>query len=137
MNIEVINEENNALFEELVEGVRQYNWQVLGNEKAKPLSVIIKNDEGKIIAGVSGRTIYKHFLVGVVWTDKLVRAQGLGRKVMEQAEIQAKQRGCIAAQVDTLSIQAPSFYQKLGFEVKGKVPGLTKDHDRYFLFKEY
>ena len=42
---------------------------------------------------------------------------------MEIAEKEAKERGCIAAQVDTLSMQAPDFYKKLGFEVKGKISG--------------
>ena len=137
MNIEVINEENNDVFEQLVSGVREYNRQVLGNEKPEPLSVIIRNDDNKIIAGVSGRTIYKHFLINILWSDESVRGKGLGTRVMQQAETEAKKRGCIAAQVDTLSVQAPGFYQKLGFEVVGKVSGLTEDHDRYFLMKEY
>ena len=137
MNMDVIHEEDAELFQQLVSGVREHNWKLLGNEKPMPLSVVIKDNEQKIIAGVSGRTIYKHFLVEVLWCDQSVRNKGLGKKVMEQAELEAKKRGCIAAQVDTLSVQAPDFYKKLGFEIVGKATGVTEDHDRYFLMKYY
>lgn len=137
VKIEVINNEDPLVFETLVSGVREHNQSALGFESKQPLSVILRDDNEKIIGGVSGCTIYKHFLVNLLWVDKVARNQGLARKVMELAEREAKRRGCIAAQVDTLSIQAPNFYQKLGFEVEGKIPGLTEDHDRYFLMKQY
>ncbi|RYV02264.1 N-acetyltransferase [Shewanella sp. OPT22] len=137
MDMEIKHEEDKSLFSDLVDGVRKYNFQKLGTEKSSPLSVTLKNNEGKIVAGVSGRTIYKQFLVEVLWADESHRGKGYGREVMEQAEVEAKKRGCITAQVDTLSIQAPAFYQKLGFEIVGKIPGVTEDHDRYFLMKAY
>ncbi len=137
MNIEVIHNDDPLIFETLVSGVREHNQSALGFESKQPLSVILRDDNQKIMGGVSGCTIYKHFLVNVLWVDKAARNQGIARKVMELAEKEAKERGCIAAQVDTLSIQAPDFYKKLGFEVKGKISGLTEDHDRYFLMKQY
>lgn len=137
MQIEVIHEECPDTVKELISGVRKYNHSKLGNEATQPLTVISRNPEGNIIGGVSGVTIYQHFLVNVLWVDQTARGQGLATQLMQLAEDHAKQRGCIAAQVDTLSIQAPEFYQKLGFKVAGKIPGLTKDHDRYFLMKLY
>ncbi|MCL1140045.1 GNAT family N-acetyltransferase [Shewanella pneumatophori] len=56
---------------------------------------------------------------------------------MQYAETEAKNRGCIMAQVDTLSFQAPLFYQKLGFEIIGTVPATSKSPARYFLLKHY
>lgn len=137
MNIEILNDQDTESFDALVSGVRQHNHLKLGNEETQPLSVIARNESNEVIAGVSGVTIYKHFLVNVVWVAETAREQGLGKKLMLMAESEAKQRGCIAAQVDTLSIQAPDFYQKLGFKIAGKIPGLTQDHDRYFLMKLY
>ena len=77
------------------------------------------------------------FFIDVVWVDKPVRGKGFGRTLMEQAEIEARSRGCIASQVDTLSFQAPNFYKKLGFEVAGKVCGMQDTPDRYFFVKHY
>lgn len=137
MKIEIINQENNDIFEALVDGVRQYNFQHMGTEQSQPLSVVAYNDEGKLIAGVSGRTIYQQFLIIAVWVDQSLRGTGLGRQLMQQAEIEAIKRGCKAAQLDTLSFQAPLFYQKLGFEIVGQVEAIAASPARYFMLKKY
>lgn len=137
MKVEVINAEDPIIFDALVAGVREYNFENMGREQAKHLTVIARDEKGKLIAGVSGRTIYQQFLINVVWVDKDNRGTGLGRLLMEQAEVEAKQQGCVAAQVDTLSFQAPGFYRKLGFEVVGKVTGFIGHPERYFFVKKY
>ena len=137
MNIEVSHEENSEVFETLVSELRKFNMAHMDNEKSKPLSVIATDDSGNIIGGVSGRTIYNQFLVEILWVGESSRKQGLGRNLMLRAENEAKARGCLAAQVDTLSFQAPDFYQKLGFEIAGKIAGIPNSPERFFLVKRY
>ncbi|WP_220759081.1 MULTISPECIES: GNAT family N-acetyltransferase [unclassified Shewanella] len=142
MNIDVIHEEAPSVFDALVEGVRQHNFAHMGVETSKPLSVVAHDSSdssgsGKLIGGVAGRTIYDNFLINVLWVDESVRGTGLGRELMQLAEIEAKSRGCTMAQVDTLSFQAPVFYQKLGFEIIGTVPSTAKSPERYFLLKRF
>jgi ribosomal protein S18 acetylase RimI-like enzyme len=137
VKIDVINEEASELVDALVSGVRQHNFDHMGVETSKPLSVVAHDENGKLLGGVSGRTIYKNFLINVVWVDKQARGTGLGRELMQLAEVEAKERGCLLAQVDTLSFQAPVFYQKLGFEIVGKVPRIADIPERFFLMKKY
>lgn len=137
MKIEVLHCEDRSVFDELVAGLRQHRNENMGDEDTQPLSVVARDDVGNIIGGVTGRSIYKNFLIEVVWVDKAARGTGLGRQLMQQAEEQAKQRGCLAAQLDTLSFQAPQFYQKLGFEVVGTVPEFAGSPARYFMLKRY
>lgn len=137
MKIEVLHCEDRSVFDELVAGLRQHRNENMGDEDTQPLSVVARDDVGNIIGGVTGRSIYKNFLIEVVWVDKAARGTGLGRQLMQQAEEQAKQRGCLAAQLDTLSFQAPQFYQKLGFEVVGTVPEFAGSPARYFMLKKY
>ncbi|GIU13338.1 N-acetyltransferase [Shewanella sp. c952] len=137
MKIEVLHCEDRSVFDALVAGLRQHRNEKIGDEDTQPLSVVARDDAGKIIGGVTGRSIYKNFLIEVVWVDKAARGSGLGRQLMLQAEEQAKQRGCLAAQLDTLSFQAPQFYQKLGFEVVGTVPEFAGSPARYFMLKRY
>jgi ribosomal protein S18 acetylase RimI-like enzyme len=137
LKIEVIQEENSSVFDTLVAGVRAHRYENMGSEDPQPLQVVARNDNGHIIGGVAGRIIYKNFLVEVAWVDKDQRGSGLGRKLMELAENEAKILGCIVSQVDTLSFQAPVFYQKLGFEVVGTVPSFLGSPERYFLVKNY
>ncbi|CAM3432986.1 GNAT family N-acetyltransferase [Shewanella pealeana] len=144
VKIDVIHEEAQSVFDtlvdDLVDGVRQHNFAHMGPETSKPLAVVAHDDNntsGKLIGGVAGRTIYDNFLINVLWVDEAARGSGLGRQLMQLAEIEAKSRGCTMAQVDTLSFQAPAFYQKLGFEIIGTVPSTDKSPARYFLLKKY
>ncbi|MGA9574459.1 MAG: GNAT family N-acetyltransferase [Lysobacterales bacterium] len=137
MNIEVSHEENPEVFEALISELRKFNMSHMGNEKSKPLSVVATDDSGNLIGGVSGRTIYNQFLIELLWVGESSREQGLGRNLMVRAESEARARGCLAAQVDTLSFQAPNFYQKLGFEIAGKVSGIPNSPERFFLVKRY
>ncbi len=137
MKITVTDDDNTANVNALIAGVRQFNVEHMGAETSQPLSVIAHNESGKVIAGVAGCTIYDNFLINVLWVEQQQRGTGLGRELMQRAEAEAQKRGCIMAQVDTLSFQAPLFYQKLGFEIIGTVPATSKSPARYFLLKKY
>lgn len=137
VNIVISHEENTQVFDTLVSELRQFNMRHTNNELSKPLSVIATDDNGEILGGISGRTIYNQFLIEILWVSENARQQGLGSILMIKAENEAIERGCLAAQVDTLSFQAPAFYQKLGFEVVGKVDEVPSSPARFFLFKRY
>jgi len=137
VNFQISSKSDNEVFSSLVAEVRAFNSRFMGEEVSVPLSAICRDDDGVLVGGVSGRTIYKQFLIEVVWVHENYRTMGLGRKLMALAENEAVKRGCLAAQVDTLSFQAPVFYEKLGFEVIGKVEGIPGSPDRYFMLKKY
>jgi len=133
----LLDELASADLEALVEGVRQHNFAQMGEERAKPLAALARDESGQLLGGVAGRTIYWQFLIEVLWVAESHRGRGLARRLMALAEAQARRRGCLAAQVDTLAFQAPDFYQKLGFAIVGKVDGVAQSPDRYFLLKHY
>ncbi|EQB2603886.1 GNAT family N-acetyltransferase [Aeromonas salmonicida] len=137
MNIDIYNESKDDIFNVLIDNLRQFNFQMMGEERSKPLMVVIRDDSGEIVGGIAGRTIYHQLLIEVLWVHDDKRGQGLGIQLMEVAEREAKARGCIAAQVDTLSFQAPKFYEKMGFQIVGKVTDVKNSPDRYFLLKHY
>ncbi|WP_299005168.1 N-acetyltransferase [uncultured Shewanella sp.] len=137
VQFDIIHEDNQSVLNELISGVRQYNIEHMGDEKTKPLMVVARDRDGKTIGGVAGVTIYQNFLITVVWVDEAHRGSGLGRQLMMQAENEAKGRDCLVAQLDTLSFQAPAFYQKMGFEIVGTVPGFAKSPARFFMLKRY
>jgi len=137
VNFQISGQSDDEVFSSLVAEVRSFNSRFMGEEVSVPLSAICRDDDGVLLGGVYGRTIYKQFLIEVVWVHENYRTMGLGRKLMVLAENEAVKRGCLAAQVDTLSFQAPVFYEKLGFEVIGKVEGIPGSPDRFFLLKKY
>ena len=137
MKIEVIEDRDDEVTQALITGVREFNASVMGHADSKPLTVVARDAEGQLIGGVSGRTIYGHYLIEVVWIAQSMRKTGLGTKLMNEAERQARERGCIGAQVDTASFQAPDFYKKLGFRVIGTVEDFPPGHARHFMQKDY
>ena len=137
MQIEVLEQGEDAVTAELVAGVRRFNKATVGDSGMQPLAVTARDPDGRLLGGVAGKTAYRQFLIDVVWVDDSMRGQGLGAQLMQQAEAVARARGCIAAQVDTLSFQAPGFYQRLGFEIVGTVPDCPAPYARHFLFKRY
>lgn len=137
MNIEIYNESQEEIFSVLVDNLRKFNFKRMGEEHSQPLMVSIRNDNDEIVGGIAGRTIYHQLLIEVLWVHNDKRGQGLGIQLMEISEREAQKRGCIAAQVDTLSFQAPKFYEKMGFKIVGKVSGVKNSPDRYFLLKHY
>ena len=137
MNIDIINHEDNQLVDTLTAGLRQFNVEHLGDEITQPLTIVARCDKGDVIGGVAGRTIYKNFLINIVWIHANHRGKGIGQKLMQIAEVEAIKRGCLIAQLDTLDFQAPSFYQKLGFTIIGTVPKFPGSPERYFMMKHY
>ena len=64
----------------LVAAVRRFNEARIGASGARPLTVLAR---GALIGGVSGGTVYGHFLIEVVWVDECRRGQSLGKRLME------------------------------------------------------
>ena len=68
--------------------------------------------------------------------DESCRGQGIGRRLVKQACDYAKEQGCQFVFVETLSFQAPEFYNKLGFKVDFVRDGYDKETSFYYLKKE-
>ena len=64
------------------------------------------------------------------------RRQGIGQQLIEHALKFGKEQGCKVAFVATMSLQAPEFYKKLGFEIEFKREGYAYDTSLYYLRKD-
>jgi GNAT superfamily N-acetyltransferase len=115
-----------------LEAFNETRWP--GHQQWRPLAVFAR-EGGSIVAGLAGETYSGWLFTGYLWVSDVLRAQGIGRKLMSDAEGRARERGCHSAWVGTFSFQAPGFYPKLGYQVFGELdypPG----HKRFFLRKE-
>lgn len=66
-----------------------------------------------------------------------LRGQGLGQRLIAEAEKIALDPGYIGLWLDTFEFQARPFYEKLGFEVFGQLEGGSGAIPRYFLKKRF
>lgn len=103
-----------------------------------PLQISLLDVSGRMVGGVIGRTnsIPQWLEISIIWIEESVRRHGAGRRLMEEAEREGRQRGCHYARVATSSYQAPGFYQKLGYSVYGTLENCPPGETVFYLWKE-
>ena len=125
---------SDADVEVLPNGLEAFNesrWP--GHQQWRPLAVFARK-RGRIVAGLAGETYSGWLFTRYLWVSDALRGQGIGLKLMSDAEARALERGCHSAWVDTFSFQAPGFYPKLGYQVFGEL-NYSLGHRRIFLQK--
>jgi GNAT superfamily N-acetyltransferase len=105
----------------------------------KPLTLVARDLQESMVGGLVGSTSYGWLLVKMLWVAEALRGQGLGARLMAEAETIARSRGCHGAWLDTSSARAERFYIRLGYEPFGVLmngPGeQPQGHRRAFLTK--
>jgi len=103
---------------------------------AVPLSVIAYDASGAVAGGLFGETQFSWFKLSIMAVRAASRGRGLGRELVERAEAEARRRGCKYVFLDTMSYQAPGFYESLGYQVVGRIEDWdSHGHTKYFMTK--
>jgi len=100
-----------------------------------PLAQFARDSENNVIAGLTGSTYWGYLYVGRLWTDQRFRQAGLGSQLLEQAEKEARRRGCHSAHLMTGDFNALPFYLKRGYIVFGELHDMPPGHTQYFVCK--
>jgi GNAT superfamily N-acetyltransferase len=125
------------------ERLNAFNDAHVGYADRAPLTVIARDAEGgavpggPILGGIIAHTSLGLLFVDLVYLPDTLRGQDLGSRMMAMVEQEARRRGCRAGVVDTISFQAPGFYQRWGWEVFGEVPCDPPGTSRVFLRKSF
>jgi GNAT superfamily N-acetyltransferase len=119
------------------DGLRAYYVNQTGYYDFRPLAVFVRDPQtGKVIGGLHGRSEFGLVYVAWFFLPEDRRRAGIGSQVLAMAEEEGRRRGCTRIALTTLSIEAPGFYQKQGYDVAATIdcepPGLT----RYYMMKK-
>ena len=117
------------------EALGQFNRERVGEDGHTPLNIVKYDADGKTIGGLIGGTYWGWMYVDILWVDERYRRQGIGTKLLAAAEEEALRRGCHHVHLDTMSWQAPAFYQKCGYTVIGVLPDIPSGNQKYLLMK--
>jgi len=93
-------------------------------DKDKPDEKIcyLMKDKNKIIAGIVGKILKNHLLyVDIIFVEEVFRKQDYATFMLNKLEADAKSRGCYLAFLETMNIEAVSFYEKCGYSIFGKL----------------
>jgi len=124
--------------QEVIErGLNRYNEEQAGYWDWRGLAVLVSDPEtSEVLGGLLGRTSLGLLFIDLVFLPDSLRDRGLGSRVLELAESEARQRGCRGAVLYTINFQAPGFYERLGYREFGRVPCDPPGTARVFMTKE-
>jgi len=119
----------------LNDALYKFNAKATGVSDGRSLAVFVRDEAGQIQAGLHGWTWAGTGFVQAVWVHENLRQRGLGARLLQAAEDEARRRGCREMHLDTHSYQAPGFYRRLGYEAIGELPGWPASTTRIFFRK--
>lgn len=94
-----------------------------------PMSWLLREDDD--IAGVlTADILWDWMYIDELWVAEALRGQGLGERLMREAEGYAAAEGLTGIWLWTQSWQAAPFYERLGYEEFARFPNFPKGHSR-------
>ena len=117
------------------DALRMFNDEKVGPDNHVLLNIVEYDENKNVIAGILGGTYWGWMHIDILWVDEKYRMQGLGSKLLEAAESEAKKRGCHSVHVDTMSWQAPAFYKKHGYKIISELDDIPTGNKKYHLIK--
>jgi GNAT superfamily N-acetyltransferase len=106
----------------ITDGLRAYDLNQIGYHDFRPLTVFVRDPQtGKVVGGLYGRSEFGLVYVAWFFLPEDWRRARIGSRVLAMAEEEGRRRGCTRIALTTLSIEAPGFYQKQGYDVAATI----------------
>jgi GNAT superfamily N-acetyltransferase len=119
----------------LEDRIYEFNSHTTGITDGEWLAIFVKDGKDRIVAGICGNTWGGCLEIRQFWVEEARRKQGLGTRLLEAAEQEARRRGCRQIFLMTFTFQAPAFYTRHGFEVIATVDDHPHGHKNLLLRK--
>jgi GNAT superfamily N-acetyltransferase len=121
----------------ITDGLGAYDFSQIGYRDFRRLFVVVRDlQTGKVVGGLYGRSEFGLVYVDWLFLPEDLRRARIGSRVLAIAEEEGRRRGCTRIALTTLSVQAPGFYKKQGYDVTATIdcdpPGIT----RYYMMKK-
>ena len=96
--------------------IRAYNRSKREEAESEPLNIYVEDEKGNLLAGLVAETFGNWLEIEYLFVKEELRGQGIGSKLLQGAENEAKNRNCRFAFVNTYQFQAPDFYKRYGYK---------------------
>jgi GNAT superfamily N-acetyltransferase len=121
----------------ITEGLLAHDSKQIGFCDYRPLAVFVRHPRsGNVVGGLYGRSEYGLSYVDWFFLPEDLRRKGIGSRVLAMAEQEGRQRGCKHMLLTTLSVEAPGFYEKQGYDVAMTVECEPDGLTRYYMTKK-
>ena len=116
--------------------IRAYNRSKREEVESEPLNLYLEDEKGNLMAGLVAETFGNWLEIEYLFVKEELRGQGIGLKLLQQAENEAKNRNCRFAFVNTYQFQAPDFYLIHGYKEVFTLQDYPYTGQRYYYQKD-
>ena len=120
----------------LEDKIYQFNSLAIRKFKGDIFAKVIRDQHNDIVAGVSGWAWAGASEIMLLWVSEAQRKKGYGEALLQATEEEIIGRGCKKILVRSYSFQAPTFYEKHGYETAYIMDDFPNDHKCHFLVKK-
>ena len=122
--------------QEIANQIRAYNRSKREEAESEPLNLYLEDEMGNLMAGLVAETFGNWLEIEYLFVKEELRKQGIGSKLLQQAENEAKNRSCHFAFVNTYQFQAPDFYLSHGYKEVFTLEDYPYTGQRYYYQKD-
>jgi ribosomal protein S18 acetylase RimI-like enzyme len=120
----------------LYKGFREYALEQIDFNGIEPPIAFECYKEDHFVGALVLQPFYGQMHIKYVYVEKAYRKDKVATRLMQEAFTFAKNYGCDFLFLETLSFQAPLFYQKLGFKIEYTRVGYAKGVSFHYLRKD-
>lgn len=103
--------------------LREFNYRHVG--EYPPMQYVHLNaraEDGRVVGGIRAFIFLYWLRIDVLFVDEDQRGQGIGARLLTEAERIASELGAKNAALETFEWQAPKFYAKHGYIEAARIP---------------
>lgn len=135
MHVRLENKESHKA-QEIGTLIRAYNRSKREEAESEPLNLYVEDEKGNLMAGLVAETFGNWLEIEYLFVKEELRGQGIGSKLLQRAENEAKKRNCRFAFVNTYQFQAPDFYLSHGYKEVFILEDYPYTGQRYYYQKD-
>jgi GNAT superfamily N-acetyltransferase len=120
---------------ELRDRLTRFNEAHAGPLRTRQIALTVRNEEGAIVAGLAGESLWNALYVHLLWVDEEYRRQGYGASLLRRAEETAIELSCRCVYLSSFEFQAPGFYTRQGYSLIGELLGVPSGSRRQWFCK--
>lgn len=128
ISLEVLDVVPEAEKEAIHAALMAHNAMMLGASEPVPIYIPLKNEAGEVDGGLVGLIRRGWLHVDYLFVPERLRGLGMAGKLLQEAEDEARKRGCRRALIDTANPVARRAYERQGYETFGTLEGYTDTH---------
>ncbi|MBS1731322.1 MAG: GNAT family N-acetyltransferase [Bacteroidetes bacterium] len=115
--------------------IYDFNSSAINQHDGELFTKVIRNEDGKIIAGISGWKWATISEITLLWVEEGKRKNGLGLNLLQAVEEELMKEGCKTILLRSYSFQAPFFYERNGYKIVYVLDDFPKKYKHYTLVK--